>query len=75
MESFYEEEKKIVHRHPTLYKILGLIFLGITMVLISIDVVLDWPASTRAAVLILSLFPFLLALVYFLLATQEERGF
>lgn len=65
----------MVHRHPTLYRILGLVFLGITLLLICIDVALDWPASTRTAVFILSVFPFLLALVYFQLGTQEERGF
>ncbi|EFH86623.1 hypothetical protein [Ktedonobacter racemifer] len=65
----------MVHRHPMLYRILGLVFLGITLVLIFIGVALDWSSSTRTAVFILSFFPLLLALVYFHLGTQEERGF
>lgn len=65
----------MVHRHPTLYRLLGLVFLGITLILLFLGVALDWPASTRPALFILSLFPLLLALVYFHLGTQEERGF
>jgi hypothetical protein len=65
----------VVHRHPTLYRILGLVFFGITLVLIFLGVALDWPASTRPALFILSFFSLLLTLVYFHLGTQEERGF
>jgi len=65
----------MVHRHPTLYRILGLVFLGITMVLVFMSVASAWPPSTRAALFLLSVFPLLLSFSYFHLGTQEERGF
>lgn len=65
----------MIHRHPTLYRMLGLVFLVSTMLLLFLGVTLDWPASTRPALFILSCFPLLLALVYFSLGSQEERGF
>lgn len=65
----------MIHRHSTLYRMLGLVFLVITVILIFIGVTLDWPASTRPALFILSCFSLLLALVYFSLGAQEERGF
>ena len=68
----------MVHRHSTLYRILGLIFLGVTLVLVFIGVTLNWPSSTRPPLFILSLFPLLLALVYFHLGTrgasEDSRG-
>ncbi|GCE07939.1 hypothetical protein [Dictyobacter aurantiacus] len=60
----------MVHRHPTLYRTVGLVFFGITVALISIGVALDWPASTRTALFILSFFPLLLALMYVHLGTE-----
>lgn len=65
----------MVHRHPTLYRILGLVFLGIMMVLVFMSVASPWPSSIRAALFILSFFSLLLSLSYFHLSTQEERGF
>jgi hypothetical protein len=65
----------VIHRHPTLYRMLGPVFLVSTMILIFLGAALDWPASTRPALFILSCFPLLLALVYFSPGSQEERGF
>jgi hypothetical protein len=65
----------MVHPHPTLYRVLGLVFLAITLVLIFIGVALNWPLATRTALFIFSFFPLLLALVYVYLGIQEERGF
>lgn len=65
----------MVHRHPMLYRIVGLVFLGIALVLIFMGVTVAWPSSTCTALLILSFFPLLLALVYFHLGAQEEQGF
>jgi len=65
----------MVHRHPTLYRILALIFLCIMLVLIVMSASPAWPSSTRAALFMLSLFPLMLSLSYFHLSNQEERGF
>jgi len=65
----------MVHRHPTLYRILGLVFLGITMVLMIMSASPSWSSSTCAALFILSFFPLMLSFSYFHLGTQEERGF
>ena len=65
----------MVFSHPTLYRILGLIFLGIILILVFMGVASNWPSPTRVALFILSFFPLLLAFSYFYLGTQEERGF
>ena len=65
----------MVHRHPALYRILGLFFLGSTLVLMVLSATLSWPSATRAALLLLSVFPMILSLSYFHLGNQEERGY
>lgn len=65
----------MVHRHPALYRILGLVFLVCTLVLIFLGAIPSWPPATRGALLLLSVFPLILSLSYFHLATQEERGY
>lgn len=65
----------MVHRHPTLYRILGLIFLFCTLVLMVLGAIPSWPLATRAALLLLSVFPLILSLSYFHLGNQEERGY
>ncbi len=65
----------MVHRHPTLYRILGLVFLCSTLVLMFLSAAPDWPAATRAALFLLSVFPLILSLSYFHLGNQEERGY
>lgn len=52
----------MVHRHPTLYRILGLIFLFCTLVLMVLGAAPAWPSATRAALLLLSVFPLILSL-------------
>ncbi len=71
----YERKLLMVHRHPTLYRILGLIFLCCTLVLMVLSATLSWPSATRAALLLLSVFPMILSLSYFHLGNQEERGY
>jgi hypothetical protein len=65
----------MVHRHPTLYWILGLVFLCSTLVLLFLSAAPAWPSATRAALLLLSAFPLILSLSYFYLGNQEERGY
>jgi hypothetical protein len=65
----------MVHRHPTLYTILGLVFLGITMALVFLSGASAWPWLTRTTLFLLSPFSLLLTLSYFHLSMQEERGF
>jgi hypothetical protein len=55
----------MVHRHPTLYRILGLVFLCSTLVLMFLSTAPDWPSATRAALFMLSFFPLMLSLSYF----------
>jgi hypothetical protein len=64
-----------VHRHPTLYRILALVFLCITIMLIFMSVSPVWPGSTRAVFFMLSLFSLMLSLSYFHLGKQEKRGY
>lgn len=65
----------MVHRHPTLYRILGLVFLCITLVLMFMSASPAWPSSARVALFMLSFFPLMLSLSYFHLGNQEESGF
>ncbi len=65
----------MVHRHPTLYRILGLVFLCSALVLMFLSASLVWPSATRAALFLLSVFPLMLSLSYFHLGNQEERGY
>ena len=65
----------MVHCHPTLYRILGLVFLCSTLVLISLSAAPAWPSATRAVLFILSAFPLMLSLSFFHLGNQEERGY
>ena len=65
----------MVHRHPTLYRILGLVFLCSTLVLMLLGAAPAWPSATRAALFLLSVFPLILSLSYFHLGNQEERGY
>jgi hypothetical protein len=65
----------MVHRHPTLYRILGLVFLCSTMALMFLSASPAWPSPTRAALFTLSVFFLVVSLSYFHLGTQEERGF
>ncbi len=65
----------MVHRHPTLYRILGLVFLCSTLVLMVLSAAAAWPPATRAALFVLSVFPLILSLSYFHLGNQEERGY
>lgn len=65
----------MVHRHPRLYSILALIFLCMTIGLMLMAASSTWPLSTRAGLLILSFFPLILSLSYFLLRNYEERGY
>jgi len=65
----------LVHRHPTLYRILGLVFLCSTLVLVFLCAAPAWPSATRAALFLLSVFPLILSLSYFRLGNQEERGY
>lgn len=65
----------MVHRHPTLYRILGLIFLCITLVLMFLSAAPAWPSSAHVALFLLSIFPLMLSLSYFHLGNQEERGY
>lgn len=65
----------MVHRHPTLYRILGLIFLAIAIVLAFLGGVPPWSATARFALVIFSLFSLILTLSYFHLGMQEEQGF
>jgi hypothetical protein len=65
----------MVHCHPTLYRILGLVFLCSTLVLLFLSAAPSWPSATRAALLLLNTFPLILSLSYFHLGNQEERGY
>ena len=65
----------MVHCHPTLCRILGLVFLCCTLVLMVLSAAPAWPSETRAALFLLSLFPLILSLSYFHLGNQEERGY
>jgi predicted membrane channel-forming protein YqfA (hemolysin III family) len=69
------KEAPYVHRHPTLYRMLALIFLCIMLVLISMSASPAWPVSTRATLFMLSLFSLMLSLSYFHLGNQEDRGY
>jgi hypothetical protein len=71
----YERKLSMVHRHPILYRILCLIFLCSTLVLMVLSAAPAWPSATRAALLLLSVFPLILSLSYFHLGNQEERGY
>lgn len=63
----------MVHRHPILYRLLGLIFLSITLVLVCLGIVAPWFSPARVALFTLSFFSLLLTLSYFELAIQEEQ--
>jgi predicted membrane channel-forming protein YqfA (hemolysin III family) len=65
----------MVYRHPTLYRILALVFLCIMLVLIFMSAYPAWPVSTRATLFMLSLFSLMLSLSYFHLGNQEDRGY
>lgn len=65
----------MVHRHPTLYRILGLVFLVCTLVLMFLSATPFWSSATRGTFLLLSVFPLILSLCYFHLGNQEERGY
>jgi hypothetical protein len=65
----------MVRRHPTLYRILGLAFLCITLVLMLLSAAPARSSATQAALFILSFFPLILSLSYFHLGNQEERGY
>lgn len=65
----------MVHRHPALYRILGLIFLCCTLVLLFLVATSFWTATTRATLLLLSVFSLVLSLSYLHLGKQEERGY
>ncbi len=65
----------MVHCHPTLYRILGLVFLCIALVLMFMSASSAWPSSARVALFILNFFPLMLSLSYFHLSNQEERGY
>jgi hypothetical protein len=65
----------MVHRHPTLYRILGLVFLCSTLVLMFLSATPAWPSATRTALFLFSFFPLILSLSYFHLGNQEERGY
>ncbi len=77
MDELYLLRKKLlmVHRHPTLYTILALGFLCITILLMFLGVDPVWPGSIRAGLFILSLFSLMLSLSYFHLGNQEESGY
>lgn len=64
----------MVHRHLILYRILSLIFFGMTLVLAFLSIVPPWSVSVRAPLFIFSLFSFLLTLSYASLRAQEARG-
>jgi hypothetical protein len=65
----------MVHRHPTFYRILGLVFLCSTMALIFLSTPPAWPSPIHAALFTHSVFFLVAALSYFHLGNQEERGF
>lgn len=65
----------MVHRHPTLYRILGLVFLCCALVLMFLFATSFWTAATRATLLLLGVFSLVLSLSYLHLGKQEERGY
>jgi hypothetical protein len=65
----------MVHRHPTLYRILGLVFLCSTLVILLLSTASAWPSAARTALFLFSFFPLVLSLTYFHLGQQEERGY
>ncbi len=65
----------MVHHHTTVYKILFLAFLCITVILILMSAAPIWPSTSRVAIFIISLFFLLLALVYLTVSNQESRGY
>lgn len=64
----------MIHRHPTLYRMLSLTFFGITLLLISLSLSIPWSPAIRFTLFALSLFSFVLTLSYASLGAQEERG-
>src|SRR5690349_4328622 len=56
----YERQACMVHRHPALYRILGLIFLVCTLVLMFLGAAPAWPSATRGTLLLFSVFPLML---------------
>lgn len=74
---FVQSSITISNRHPILYRILGLVFLGITLILVFISIASpNWPSSTRTALFTLGFFPLLVACSYFCLGTKKyEQGF
>jgi heme/copper-type cytochrome/quinol oxidase subunit 4 len=65
----------MAHRHPTLYLLLSLLFLLLTLILIFLGMASSWSSLTRVTLFLLSPFSLILALSYFHLRSQEERGF
>ncbi len=70
-----QHQNHLMHRHQTLYQILGLLFLCSTLVLMFLSAALAWPSATRAALFLLSFFLLILSLSYFYLGNQEEKGY
>lgn len=65
----------MVHRHPTLYKMLGLLFLGLTIALAILGTLPAWSSMVSFTLFSFSLLSLILTLAYFHLGAQEERGF
>lgn len=65
----------MVHRHPTLYKMLGLLFLGLAIILAVLGTLPAWSTTVSYTLFAFCLLSLILTLAYFHLGTQEERGF
>jgi hypothetical protein len=65
----------MVYSHPALYRILALVWFCITLALLYLGIASSWPPTTRVALLVISAFPLLLALIYMQLSHHEEGGF
>lgn len=64
----------MIHRHPTLYRMLSLTFFGIALVFLSLSLSPLCSPPIRFMLFALSLCSFILTLSYASLGAQEERG-
>jgi hypothetical protein len=64
----------MIHRHPTLYRMLSLTFFGIALVFLSLSLSTLCSPPIRLMLFVLSLCSFILTLSYAWLGTQEEHG-
>lgn len=64
----------MIHRHPTLYRMLSLTFFGLVLLFLSLSLSALCSPPIRLMLFALSLCSFVLTLSYAWLGTQEERG-